>query len=341
MSAAALRGVLGRHRQIALAYATAALLFVVVIVAEPALLNVDTLRSLSTQASFIGAAALGQTIVIISGGIDLSIPWVMSSCALLLATLAGGDNGALIWALPLTLCFGALIGLVNGAGVALLGVSPIIMTLAMNTVLLGGSSIISEAQTGTFPSAIDDLSRTGVGPISIDVAFWILAGIAVTVVLATTGLGRRLYAVGSNPRVAMFSGINVAATRILAYVISAVTAACAGIMVGGFGGQAFGGLGDPYLFASVAAVAVGGAAITGGSGNYVGTVAGTLVLVCLATLLPILGLSAATLSIIYGAVILATVYLAGLRGRPGRSPASRTAAATAAATGSQAKGRPQ
>ena len=319
MSSHGARPLLARNRQSLFAFAVAAALFGVVLASKPAILDVDNLRSLSTQASFIGMAALGQTIVIITGGIDLSIPWVMTTCALLLGTLVGGDSAALVWALPLTLCFAALIGLVNGCGVALLGISPIIMTLAMNTVLLGGSAIINENQSEVLPTAIQDLSSHGVGPVSIDVACWIAAGVAVTVVLAMSGLGRRLYAVGANPRVAMFSGVNVAATKIVAYVISAVSAACAGIMVAGFGGQVSGGLGDPYLFSSVAAVAVGGAAITGGSGNYVGTVAGTCVLVCLATLLPILGLSSATLSIIYGVAILATVYLATLRKGPGRS----------------------
>jgi ribose transport system permease protein len=127
------------------------------------------------------------------------------------------------------------------------------------------------------------------------------------VLLSKTAFGRHLYAVGTSADVAEFSGVPVRRTRILTYVLSGITAAAAGVLLSGYSGQAYLGMGDAYLFTSVAAVAIGGASILGGSGHYLGTVAGALVLTILTGLLPALNLSSGALLIVYGAVILITV----------------------------------
>jgi ribose transport system permease protein len=131
--------------------------------------------------------------------------------------------------------------------------------------------------------------------------------------LSWTTFGRRLYALGTSRIVAEFSGINVVPLMIASYVISAVAAAIAGILYSGFVYTAYLGMGDPYLFASVAAVAVGGTALVGGSGHYLGTIAGALVLTVLNGLLPILNLDPGALQIIYGVTILITVAAATIR----------------------------
>ena len=112
---------------------------------------------------------------------------------------------------------------------------------------------------------------------------------------------------------AEFSGVNIRGVTVAVYVISGVAAALAGIVLAGYVGESYLGMGDPYLFASVAAVAIGGASILGGTGNYVGTTAGALVLAVLAAILPILGVTQATLEIVYGCVILIAVSLSSLR----------------------------
>jgi ribose transport system permease protein len=110
--------------------------------------------------------------------------------------------------------------------------------------------------------------------------------------------------------VAEFSGVPTVRVTVTAYTISGVTAALAGMLLTGYSGQAYLGMGDPYLFTSIAAVAIGGASILGGSGHYVGTIAGAFVLTILTGLLPALNLSNGALLIVYGVVILATVSLA-------------------------------
>ncbi len=139
---------------------------------------------------------------------------------------------------------------------------------------------------------------------------WVVLAAIVVVVERRTAFGRYLYAVGSNRTVATLSGVPVARTTITAYAISGVTAALAGILLTGYAKQSYLGMGNPYLFTSIAAVAIGGASILGGTGSYLGTIAGALVLTILTGLLPIFRLDSGALQVIYGAVILVTVSLA-------------------------------
>ena len=139
---------------------------------------------------------------------------------------------------------------------------------------------------------------------------WAALTAIVLAVERRTAFGRYLYAVGSNRTVAILSGVPVARTTITAYAISGLTAALAGILLTGYAKQSYLGMGNPYLFTSIAAVAIGGTSILGGSGSYLGTIAGALVLTILTGLLPIFRLDIGALQIIYGAVILLTVSLA-------------------------------
>jgi ribose transport system permease protein len=229
---------------------------------------------------------------------------------------ANGKNGPLLWAIPLVLSMGALVGLLNGLGIALLGISPIIMTLGMNVILSGALLLYTNgAPTAGAPSVIQTLATGRVGPIPVNTILWLALVAVATVVLTWTAFGRHLYALGTNRTVAQFSGIATSRVTVITYVISGTSAALAGIVLTGYVGQAYLGMGDAYLFSSVAAVAIGGASILGGSGHYLGTVAGALILTVLAGLLPILNLNPAALQIIYGIVILVTVAAATIPNR--------------------------
>ena len=294
-----------------LAYLGALLLFTLTSLYSPGFAAPSHLRTLAVVSAFTGIVALGQTLVIVGGGIDLSVPWVLNSAAILVTLFAGGANAPLVWAVPVVLAAGALVGAVNGVGIAWLGVPAIIMTLSTNTVLQG---LLLVATGGTppamTPSVLQTLATGRVGPIPIILLIWAALAAAATLLLSRTGLGRYLYALGSSRTVAEFSGVPVRAVSATTYVISGTTAALAGVLLSGYSGQAYLGMGDPYLFTSIAAVAIGGASILGGSGSYLGTIAGALVLTILTGLLPIFRLSSGTLQVIYGVVILATVSLA-------------------------------
>jgi ribose transport system permease protein len=307
---------LSGNRSILFAYAGAIVLFVATSVFSSGFASANHVRILLIQASFIGIVALGQTFVILGGGIDLSIPWTLNGAAILVTLFADGKNGPLWWAIPLVLAMGAGVGLVNGIGIAFLGVSPIIMTLGMNVILSGALLLYTNGSpTASAPPAIDTLATGRVGPIPVDTIVWAGLALAATLVLTWTAFGRHLYALGTNRTVAQFSGIAISRVTVFTYVVCGMTSALAGIVLTGYVGQAYLGMGDPYLFSSVAAVAIGGASILGGSGHYLGTVAGALILTVLAGLLPILNLDPAALQIIYGVVILVTVAAATIPNR--------------------------
>jgi ribose transport system permease protein len=236
----------------------------------------------------------------------------MLNCAAVMTTaMTRSDDTALLWAVPLILVSGAAVGSLNGVGIALLRVPPIVMTLATNVVLLGLLFIVTKGfPPPPAPKALQFVANGRIGPVPVMLLVWAALTVVVIAVERRTAFGRYLYAVGSSRTVAVLSGVPVARTTITAYAISGLTAALAGILLTGYAKQSYLGMGNPYLFTSIAAVAIGGTSILGGSGSYLGTIAGALVLTILTGLLPIFRLDIGALQIIYGAVILFTVSLA-------------------------------
>lgn len=311
---------------ILLAYGAALLLFVLVSLYSPGFANPAHVATLITLASFIGIVGIGQTVVIVGGGIDLSVPWVMNSAAILVTALAHGQNWPLIWIVPLILAVGCAVGALNGVGIALLRVPPIVMTMSVNVIAQGLLLIVTRGFPPPLaPAALTVVAAGKFGPVPIIFLVWIVLAAAIVLIERRTAFGRYLYALGSNRTVAALSGVPVAGTTIAAYAISGTTAALAGILLTGYSRQAYLGMGDPYLFTSIAAVAIGGASILGGTGSYLGTVAGALILTILNGVLPIFRLDAGALRIIYGLVILLAVFIAApplrdlFRKRGGRS----------------------
>ena len=269
--------------------------------------NILTILRLAT---FFMVVGLGQGFVILTGGIDLSIPWGMTTAGIILTTLSMGNNETLIWVVPVTLLSGVLLGLVNGIGVAYLSIAPLIMTLATNVIIRG---IILVAVFGTprgmTPTLITYMMSgnlfMGISPIFLIVIILTLISV---VVLTHTTYGRRIYAIGNSNQAAYLSGINVKIHLLSVYVISGFMSALGGIMLTGYSTLAFVNMGDPYLLPSIATVIVGGASIVGGRGKPIGTIMGAILLTIVSTILTALLLPAAIRNIIYGLVILVAVF---------------------------------
>ena len=294
-----------------LAYAGMLLLFLLISLYSPGFASPSHISTLIVVASFTGIVAIGQTIVIIGGGIDLSVPWMLNCAAVMTTAMTRSSDAALLWAVPIILVSGGAVGALNGVGVAFLRVPPIIMTLSTNVVLLGVLFIVTRGfPPPPTPRALQYIANGRIGEVPVMGLVWLALTVAVVVVERLTAFGRYLYATGSNQMVAVLSGVPVTRTTITAYAISGFTAALGGILLTGYAKQSYLGMGNPYLFTSIAAVAIGGASILGGSGTYLGTVAGALVLTILTGLLPIFRLDSGALEVIYGAVILVTVSLA-------------------------------
>lgn len=304
---------LARHRPIVTAYAIALVLLAVGTIHSLDFVGGGQIRTMLIYASFIGIIGLGQTLCILTGGIDLSVPWTLTGAAVLTSQLTA-DGHALLPVIVLVLAFAAVVGLLNGLGVAYAGVPPIIMTLGMNGALQGLLLVYTNGGiAATPPKALTDFVLGDA--LGVPNQLWIWAAVIAVgcALLSLTTFGRRLYAIGTNRRAAELAGVRVRRVLVVPYVLSAVGAAVTGLLMMGFTGQAFLSMGDPYLFSSAVAVAVGGASILGGSGHYTGTIGGALVLTLVASLLPLFKLGTAWLQIAYGVILLATVYAASLR----------------------------
>ncbi|MBM7045576.1 ABC transporter permease [Rhizobium lusitanum] len=265
-------------------------------------------NSLLVLSTFLAILALGQGSVILTGGLDLSVPWMIGLSGVMLAGVVQGSDAALIYAVPIVLVMAALFGFLNGFGVVVLGLSPILVTLAMNGILQGVALLYSNGTPSGFASSGLRWFMTGhllgVSPVIYALILFIAGGV---LLLGRTTFGRCVYALGNSVDAARLSGVRTGGVTILVYMLSAVCAGVVGVLLTGFSGQASLGMGDDYLLPSIAVVVVGGALITGGRGHYLGMVGGALLLTALQTLLAGTSLPYAFRAIIFGCVVLAAV----------------------------------
>ncbi|GKX36210.1 MAG: ABC transporter permease [Rhizobiaceae bacterium MnEN-MB40S] len=274
-----------------------------------------SMRAMLVLASLLAIASIGQTLVIILGGIDLSIPFVIGFANVVSAQLYG--DGMSFWVvcvivLALALVIGAFNGLVSGG----LNIHPLIVTLGVGTIIQGSVLLWTAGfPSGSAPALLSEFVSIGGSAMGLPVPWlvpcFIVVIAVITVLLVRTPYGRRVYAVGNNPRAAMLALISPLGMWTLTFAISAFFAAVTGILLLGFTGSAYGEVGQPYLFQTIAAVVIGGTALVGGRGSYLGTVAGALVLTELNTLLIGLGLQPSVVQAALGLVIILLVSLYG------------------------------
>ncbi|RTM00509.1 MAG: ABC transporter permease [Hyphomicrobiales bacterium] len=303
------------NARIAGAFAMALLLQIVGTLLIPGYSAPFAIRALLVIASLLAVASIGQTLVVILGGIDLSIPFVIGFANVVAAQLYGqGWNFALVCVLVgiLAIAIGALNGLISRG----LNIHPLIVTLGIGMVVQGAVLLWTGGfPSGSAPQAVSAFVSIGgsVGPLPVPllVPCLVVLTALIVLVLARTPYGRRLYAVGSNPEAAPLALIDPLRMWIVTYAASAFFAAAAGVLLLGFTGSAYGDVGQPYLFQTIAAVVVGGAALVGGRGSYLGTIAGVLVLTEINTLLIGLGFRPSTVQAALGLVILLLVSLYG------------------------------
>jgi len=271
-------------------------------------------------ASFLGIVATGAMLVILLGHIDLSVPWTLTAGAMLGTGLSGtGWGGAA--AIPIALLTGAAAGLVNGIGVAWLRIPSMIFTLGVNAVLQGLMVLYTGGSAPPSTAAPLVLWLTGghlVPGLPNAVLVWLLVGVSTSLLLRRTIFGRTLYAIGNRERAAYLSGMQVKPAICLTFVLAGASSALAGVLLTGYSGKAFQGMGDTYLLPAIAAVVLGGTSILGGQGRYAGTVVGTILIVLLQSMLAVMQMPDAGRQIIYGAVIFSMLLLYG-RGRRGQA----------------------
>lgn len=273
------------------------------------------IRAMLVIASLLAVASIGQTLVVILGGIDLSIPFVMGFANVVAAQLYGqGWHFGLVCVLVFGLA--ALIGAFNGALSRALNLHPLIVTLGIGMIVQGLVLIWTKGfPSGSAPRSVSNFVSIGgtFGPLPVPalIPALLILTVVVVLVLERTPYGRRLYALGANPGAAPYALINPLSIWTVTFAASAVFAALAGVLLLGFTGSAYGDVGQPYLFQTIAAVVVGGTTLVGGRGSFIGTIAGVLVLTEINTLLIGLNFSPASVQAAFGAIILLLVSLYG------------------------------
>jgi ribose transport system permease protein len=247
----------------------------------------------------------------ISGGFDLSVPRVITLCGVLLTGLSNGSNQALWWAIPVILATGAVIGAINGIGVTAAAIPPVIMTLAMNSIVYGVTLLYTRGglMTGAVPPALMNFMLGGSLGFSPVVLFTILWVIAAVLFLSRTAFSRRLFAVGNSQLVAQLSGVKVTRVVVLVYLLSGFCSALAGILLVAFTQQSTLNLGNPYLLPAIAVVLIGGTLATGGRGHYLGIFGGVVLFTALSTMVSGTTVPISLRDVILGFVILAAVLL--------------------------------
>jgi ribose transport system permease protein len=290
-------------------------LFVVCAIIAPATLTDASFSAILPLMTFVAVAALGQTLVILTGGIDLSIPGVIVLVAHVLVGVSSASNGRLPLAIVVCLLLSAAIGLVSGILVAVFGFNPLIVTLAVGQILIGvtlkyAKTIANEAQVPQWLATFSTSRFLGISSV-----FWL--GVALTILLAlflrSTRIGRRFQTVGANPRAAWIAGVRVRSYVVFAYVIAATFSGLAGILIAGFIQSPSLDLGDPYLLAPIAAVVLAGASLTGGLTSVTSTWVAAFALTLLNQMLRVLGLSSAMQYVVFGAAILVGTVMSGDR----------------------------
>jgi ribose transport system permease protein len=291
----------------------AVLLILIVItgIVEPNYLSVNGLRNSALFAVPIGVLAAAQTILMLTGGIDLSAAMIATGAAYVAANQS--PKGAL-FAISAGLLVGIIAGAANGVGVGIFRVNPLIMTLAMGAILLG--LFTSWAQTIFSGSTrMGDFIRTLGGgsfwgrSIPWAVVVWAVLSVFVIYMLRRSGFGRNLYALGDNPTATRLSGTRAWQVLVVVYTIAGLFGAIAGLLLGGRVGAVDLQLANVFLLPSVAAAVIGGTSIFGGVGTYTGTVLGALILGVLQSLLTFLGAGQSVQQILYGSIVIGLSWL--------------------------------
>lgn len=277
---------------------------------SPVFLAQRNMLNMLRLASILGIVAIGQTFVILTGGIDLSVASVMSLMSILSTNMMQGRPELVISTVLVCLGISLAIGLANGLLVTQVRIPSFIVTVGMLLIVQGIRFVYSGGvPKGSVPSGFRFLGTGVVGGIPTLVLIVIGLGIVGALLLGSTLLGRAVYATGGNVRAAKLSGIRVDVVQIVSYMLCSLWAGIAGLLLTAWIGVADNWLGRGYELDSIAAAVIGGAALSGGKGSVWGSLAGALVIAILYNIVVLVGLDEAFQRVVKGVVIIGAVAL--------------------------------
>jgi ribose transport system permease protein len=282
---------------------------------SPGFASAGQIIKLLTIAALLGTVAAGQNLVILGGreGIDLSVGAIISFGAVIAGNIMHGNNAMVLPAILGATGAGLGIGLLNGIGVTILRIPPLVMTLGMLGVVQG--ALVAMTRGVPSGNAAPALSQFITQPVLAGIPgilfVWVAVGLFMAWLLTRTALGYRIYAIGTNERAAALTGISVWRIRIALFGFSGFFAGLTSVFVLGYTGNSFIGVGEQYMLPSIIAVVLGGTPLSGGQGNYTGTMAGAFLLVVLQSILITLQMEEFGRQIVYGITLLVLMLFYG------------------------------
>jgi len=284
------------------------LLYIVSGLVSPAMYQTSQVMNILQVAAFLGVIALGQTMVILVGGIDLSQAGTITLINIVATSLMLGQSENIAIALIACLALALVIGLLNGLLVIIVGITPLVATLGMNSILFGAALVYTGgAPRGDVAPAFEVLGTGDVLGLPAPALIWLVVAVALFALTRMSVFGRWLYATGANPNAAALMGVPVERVTVGAYVFSSVLAAFGGLLLTAYVGSPSLGIGNQFLLTSVAAVVVGGTALTGGVGGILATVGGAIFITELTSFTNIVRVTSGTQFVIQGGIIILSV----------------------------------
>lgn len=284
---------IGKNKKTIIAFLLIIFLFMLGEIIVSDFLSVGQILLTIKLSSFIALFALCQMIVIAAGGggLDLSVGFTATLTAILTATIMDGKNENLLVAILVAMLIGAVIGFLNGSLVSYVKLPPLVVTMAMASIIQGIINVYTAGKsiTGKPAPILQTLAAQSTGIFPNILFVLIFLAVIVMIILYKTRWGLKLFGVGTNERTAYLSGVNVKAVRLTAFIISGVVAGLIGLLLIGNMGTAFKDMGSSYVMPSIAAVVVGGVSLVGGEGNYFRVILGSIFLQTLTNLLVALG----------------------------------------------------
>jgi ribose transport system permease protein len=320
-------------------YLAIALLVLVASIWAPATLTTAAMGAIAPYGTFLAIAALGQMLVIMTGGIDLSVPGTFTLAGLIVVGVGQVSDDRIGIAVLTALGAAALIGLVNGLLIGGLKLNALIVTLAVGQVVIGilNRYYTTIAIQSSVPPGLSTWTSNRF--LGLSYIFWtgVVLTLLAVVLFRYTSVGRRFQVVGANPVAANVTGLRISLYQISAYVVAAVLYAIAGILLAAFLRSPGVTIGAPYLLGPIAAVVIGGASLTGGLASPLSTWAAAFFLAALNQMMRVMGLPTALQFVVFGLVIVGGMLVSGdriikavervirLRGDPSPPPAEEEA----------------
>jgi ribose transport system permease protein len=275
----------------------------------PRFLSAANIHDLMSAMAVLGIVSVGQTVVILSGGIDLSVGMLMGLVTVLTNGIMNGDP-SLAWPMvALGVAIGLAVGLTNGALLVLTRIDPLILTFGMLSILTGAIFVYTDRTIGSAPSNFRQIAEGSLGPFPVLFLVMVAVALIAWVVLTRTRFGRYVYAIGGSEEHARRAGIAIGRMKLGIYAISGLYAGIAGVGLAARIGSGYTLAGQGFELDSIVAVVLGGTSLAGGRGSVLGTIASVLFLTILSNGLNLAGISPYAQQVVKGLVVVAAVVL--------------------------------